>query len=166
MTMKRTLLIGLVSILSLALAQGTGGGAMTGGGMSGGSAGAATVQLGESDELGQFLVDAEGMTLYLFLNDSDNISTCYDDCAENWPPLLTEGDATAGEGVDASLLGTTERTDGTVQVTYGGWPLYYYAADAQPGDVNGQGVQDRWWVVSPEGERVTETAESATSYAG
>lgn len=153
--MKRTLLIGLVSVWSLALAQETGGNTMTGGGMSGGSTGAATVQLGESDDLGQFLVDAEGMTLYLFLNDSDNTSTCYDDCAENWPPLLTEGDATAGEGVDDSLLGTTERTDGTVQVTYGGWPLYYWVRDEAPGDTTGQAVGEVWYVVSPQGEAVT-----------
>ena len=67
------------------------------------------------------------MTLYLFKADEGSTSTCYDDCAA-WPPL--EADApTGGDGIDAGLLGTTERDDGTTQVTYAGHPLYYYAAD-------------------------------------
>jgi predicted lipoprotein with Yx(FWY)xxD motif len=77
--------------------------------------------------LGTFLVDDAGNTLYLFVPDSQGDSTCYDACAGNWPPLT--GDVSAGAGVDATLLGTTARTDGTVQVTYNGWPLYYFVAD-------------------------------------
>lgn len=117
--------------------------------------GGTTVELGKNDELGSFLVDDKGMTLYLFTKDSPNTTVCYDKCATAWPPLLTTGDPVAGEGVDASLLGTTDRTDGTVQVTYNGWPLYYYEKDKAPGDVIGQDVGGVWYVVSASGEQVT-----------
>jgi len=116
--------------------------------------GEAIVNLGENDSLGSFLVDDKGMTLYLFTKDSTNTSACYDKCAVAWPPLLTTGNAVAGDGVDASLLGTTTRTDGTTQVTYNGWPLYYYEKDKAPGDVVGQNVGDVWFVVSPAGEMI------------
>jgi predicted lipoprotein with Yx(FWY)xxD motif len=115
---------------------------------------AATVMVATNDALGSFLVDAEGMTLYLFLNDQPGVSNCYDQCAENWPPLLVEGEPVAGEGADAALLGTTERTDGAMQVTYNGWPLYYFVRDAAPGDTVGQGRGDVWYVISPAGEQV------------
>ena len=117
--------------------------------------GAAAVSLGQNDELGSFLVDEKGMTLYLFTKDTPNTSNCYEKCAVAWPPLLTTGGPVAGEGVDASLLGTTTRTDGTVQVTYNGWPLYYYEKDKAPGDVTGQDVGGVWYVVSAEGNQVT-----------
>jgi predicted lipoprotein with Yx(FWY)xxD motif len=117
--------------------------------------GEAVVNLGQNDTLGFFLVDDKGMTLYLFTKDTPNTSNCYDKCATAWPPLFTAGDLVAGEGVDASLLGTTNRTDGTVQVTYNGWPLYYYEEDQAPGDVVGQDVGDVWFVVSAEGNQVT-----------
>lgn len=105
-------------------------------------------------ELGDVLVDGAGMTLYLFDPDDAGASTCYDSCASAWPPV--EGPVEAGDGLDASLLGTTERDDGTVQATYAGWPLYLYAADAEAGDVNGQGAEGVWWVLSEAGERVTD----------
>ena len=72
----------------------------------------ATVAVEDSD-LGQIVVDAEGKTLYVFLADEGSDSTCYDDCEAAWPPLTVEGDPAAGEGIDASLLGTTEREDGS-----------------------------------------------------
>jgi predicted lipoprotein with Yx(FWY)xxD motif len=115
----------------------------------------ATVTLGQNDQLGSVLVDEQGMTLYLFTKDTPNTSNCYDQCATAWPPLLTTGDPVAGEGIDASLLGTTTRTDGSVQVTYNGWPLYYYEKDQAPGDVTGQDVGDVWFVVSATGEQVS-----------
>lgn len=115
------------------------------------SAGGITLQTATTG-LGTFLVDDAGNTLYLFVPDNRGDSTCYDACAGNWPPLT--GDVTAGAGVDSSLLGTTARTDGTVQVTYNGWPLYHFAADSQPGDTNGQGVNEVWYVISPEGSAV------------
>ena len=114
---------------------------------------AATVGVEDSD-FGQIVVDAEGQTLYVFLVDEGTESTCYEDCEANWPPLTVEGDPVAGEGVDASLLGTTEREDGSTQVTLDGHPLYYFAADETPDDINGQGVGDVWYVVSPEGEAI------------
>jgi predicted lipoprotein with Yx(FWY)xxD motif len=123
--------------------------------------GAAVVNLGQNDELGSFLVDEKGMSLYLFTKDTPNTSNCYEKCAVAWPPLLTAGDPAAGEGVDASMLGTTNRTDGTVQVTYNGWPLYYYEKDKAPGDVVGQNVGEVWFVVSPAGEMI-ETGAAAT----
>lgn len=116
------------------------------------SAGAVTVEVTSSD-LGDILVDGEGVTLYVFDNDTDENSTCYDECEANWPPVT--GEATAGEGADESLLGTSERDDGTTQVTYAGHPLYYFAGDQSAGDTNGQGVGDVWWVVGPDGEGIT-----------
>jgi len=115
------------------------------------SAAGTTLKTATTD-LGTFLVDDAGNTLYLFVPDNQGDSTCYDACAGNWPPLT--GDVTAGAGVDASLLGTTTRTDGTVQATYNGWPLYYFAADTRPGDTNGQGINEIWYVISPEGSAV------------
>lgn len=112
-----------------------------------------------STDLGPVLVDGDGMTLYLFDNDSEGESACYDSCAETWPPLVG-GEATATGDVDPSLLGTVERDDGSIQVTYAGYPLYLYAADSAPGDVNGQGVGGVWWVLSPEGERITDDASA------
>jgi predicted lipoprotein with Yx(FWY)xxD motif len=106
-----------------------------------------------STDLGDILQDSGGRTLYLFNPDAQGDSTCYDDCADAWPAFVEEG--SAGEGVDASLLGTTTRTDGAVQVTYNGWPLYYFSGDSAPGDTNGQALNDIWWVVDAAGNAVT-----------
>ena len=74
------------------------------------------------------------------------------DCAAAWPPVV--GEATAGPGIDATLLGTASRDDGTTQATYNSWPLYYFAGDAAPGDINGQGLNDVWFVITPTGDAV------------
>lgn len=111
---------------------------------------AASIALAESD-LGPVLVDAEGLTLYGFTVDTDGVSACYDDCAAAWPPLLADGEATVGDGLDAALLTTVDRTDGTKQLKYGDWPLYYFAGDAAAGDTNGQGVNDVWFVIGADG---------------
>lgn len=110
------------------------------------------VHVGQKEGLGAFLVDAEGKALYLFVKDTPTRSACTGRCLRFWPPLLTEGPPQAGEGVDASKLGTLTRDDGTVQVTYNGYPLYYYADDAQPGDTKGHGVGGEWYLLSPTGE--------------
>ncbi len=102
--------------------------------------------------LGDILVDQDGNTLYLFLPDAQGPSVCNDGCAAAWPPLLSG--PVAGDGVDAGLLGTATRADGSEQVTYNGWPLYYYADDAAAGDTNGQGVNDVWYVVSAGGDAI------------
>src|SRR5690625_774218 len=125
--------------------------------------GAPVVAVADS-ELGQILVDGEGMTLYLFTQDSPGTSACLDQCLEAWPVL--EGEPTAGEGVEESLLGSFAREDGTVQATYADWPLYYFAQDTEPGDVTGQGVNDVWYVLSPDGEMVTEAPADTGARAG
>jgi len=117
-------------------------------------AGTALVELGETD-LGEVLVDSAGMTLYLFTQDSEGQSACTEGCAEAWPPLLADGAPSGGEGVDESLLGTIERADGSMQVTYNGHPLYTYAADSAPGDTTGQGVGDVWYAVDAQGNAVS-----------
>lgn len=117
------------------------------------------VYLHNNAELGHILVGTEGMTLYLFTNDEPGVSNCYDQCAENWPPLLVEGMEVVGDPRLPGELGTTERTDGTYQVTYNGWPLYYFAQDEAPGDVVGEGRGDVWYTLSPETAVVAESDE-------
>lgn len=113
------------------------------------------VMVGKSDALGSFLVNGKGMTLYLYTKDTSNTSVCYDKCATAWPPLLVTGAPIGGKDVDASKLGTTKRTDSTLQVTYNGWPLYYFAKDKAAGNVTGQTVGTVWFVVSPAGDKIT-----------
>lgn len=124
----------------------------------GDAAGDGQLTTGTTD-LGEVVVDGEGMTLYVFDNDTDGESSCYDSCAETWPPFT--GDVSVAGDVDEALVGTTERTDGTPQVTYAGMPLYYYVQDQQPGDVTGQGVGGVWWVIDADGNKVTEQTSSA-----
>ena len=116
-----------------------------------------TVAVAATDEHGDVLVDADGMTLYLFEPDAQAASTCDDDCAASWPPLIDEGPV-AGDGADGTLLGTVERDDGEVQVTYDDWPLYRWIGDDAPGDTTGQGVNDVWWVLAPDGSPITDAA--------
>ncbi len=116
--------------------------------------GPAHVAVANNAKLGSLLVDDKGMTLYLFTTDTPNTSSCYGKCASFWPPLLTSGTPVGASGLDASKFGTTTRTDGTTQVTYNSWPLYYFAKDKQPGDVNGQKVAGTWFVVSPSGDPI------------
>ena len=107
--------------------------------------------------LGRILVDGKGVTLYDFPPDKGTTSVCYGACAALWPPLLTHGKPVAGHGTRASLLGTTKRKDGKLQVTYGGHPLYYFVTDTKAGQTTGQGVDQfggPWWVVSPAGKEI------------
>ena len=106
--------------------------------------------------LGTYLVNGDGRTLYMFTPDTAGASTCYDNCADAWPPLL--GTATAGAGADGSLLSTVARTDGTTQVVYGKYPLYYFDKDTAAGDTKGQGVGTKWYVVGADGEEITTAA--------
>jgi predicted lipoprotein with Yx(FWY)xxD motif len=116
-------------------------------------AGGETVMLASSEH-GEIVVDSEGMTLYAFLPDEDSgLPTCYDTCAENWPPLAAPEEITAGEGLDATMFTVVPRTDDMGdQVKFGAWPLYYFAGDEAAGDTNGQGLQDVWFVVGADGE--------------
>ena len=147
-TRKRTVLAGMAAALLLAACADDAGDMADAPAAAEGGTVVATAQ----GAPGTFLTDATGMSLYLFTNDTPGVSNCTGDCLVAWPALLTDGDPVAGDGVDASLLGTTIRDDGSVQVTYSGWPLYFFAGDAAPGDLAGQGVNDVWFVVSPTGE--------------
>ncbi len=119
------------------------------------AAGSATITLVDN-ALGKIIVGPDGKTVYAFSPDSAGTPTCYDQCATSWPPLLATGGTTptAGAGLDASKLTTVDRTDGTKQVKYGDWPLYYFAADAAAGDTNGQGVGTKWYVVDATGAMI------------
>ncbi|HLR31448.1 MAG TPA: hypothetical protein VK074_03095 [Fodinibius sp.] len=119
----------------------------------------------DDDVSASYLTDGEGMSLYIFLKDSTGSSTCADECADAWPPvLLDEGDLTVGEGVDSTMIGTIDRPGETlknpgevVQLTYNGWPLYYYADDRRPGDKTGQDIEDygaEWYLITSDGEKV------------
>lgn len=110
-------------------------------------------------ELGAILVDGDGFTLYLFTQDESNVSNCTGGCAQTWPPLqpsLVQLEL-AGEGVTRDLVGTITREGGIRQVTYNGRPLYNFSGDRSPGDTNGQNVGGVWFVVSPQGEAITES---------
>ena len=115
----------------------------------------ATIALA-TNALGEIIVDADGKTLYAFTPDTAGESTCYDDCAAQWPPLVVTDAAaiSAGTGLDAAKLTTVDRTDGTKQLKYGDWPLYYFAGDTAAGDTNGQGLGTKWYVVDAAGELI------------
>lgn len=118
---------------------------------SSGATGDATVLVATSD-LGDILTDADGMTIYYFANDTEGVSNCDADCLANWPPVVVDGEPTAGDGVDADL-GTID-VDGETWLTVNGFPAYYFAGDQAAGDVNGQGVGDVWWVFGSDGEPI------------
>jgi predicted lipoprotein with Yx(FWY)xxD motif len=107
------------------------------------------LKVAQDPAVGSFLTDAEGNALYLFTPDTTpGESTCYDDCATAWPPLAPSEGMNLPAGVPGELT-TVERTDGTQQVAYNDIPLYYYAGDEQPGDINGQGLGGVWFIVPP-----------------
>jgi predicted lipoprotein with Yx(FWY)xxD motif len=110
-------------------------------------------------KVGSVLVDSKGFTLYYFKKDKGGKSACYGGCASVWPPLTTEGAPKGMSGVQASKLGTTKRSDGTVEVTYAGWPLYTYEADKKPGEANGTDIKSfgaSWYPLHPNGEKAGE----------
>lgn len=123
----------------------------------GGGAGASAIEV-NSTSLGDVLTDADGMTLYMFTEDGGGSSACEGSCLSTWPIL--KGKPDAGSGADASLIGTIKRGDGDTQATYGGHPLYYYAGDSSAGDVNGQEVQETWYVLDAQGQPVETKADS------
>jgi len=124
---------------------------------------AADAVLGTADSpLGRIVVDAEGRTVYVFDEDTagSGRSACTGDCLRAWPAVPTGSAAPEGDGVTGEL-GTITRDDGSVQVTLAGLPLYSYAGDSHPGDVTGQGAQGVWWVVAPDGSKITAAPSSA-----
>lgn len=117
--------------------------------------------------LGQILVNSQGRTLYLFKKDSGTTSTCTGACATFWPPLRATGKPTAGSGATASMLATTNRSDGGTQITYNAHPLYLYSGDKKPGDTQGQGLSTfggLWYVLSSSGDEITTRAGSGGGY--
>jgi predicted lipoprotein with Yx(FWY)xxD motif len=116
--------------------------------------------------LGMILVAANGHTLYLFGKDRNDKSACSASCAQFWPPLLTRGKPSAGPGVKASLLGTTKRSNGSLQVTYNNHPLYGFLLDKRAGQTNGEGLSKfgaKWYALSAKGTAVVKAAPTATS---
>ena len=115
-----------------------------------------TVKVARS-RLGRILVDSRGVTLYDFVADKHGRSSCYGACEAYWPPLLTKGKPHAGTGVRASLLGTTKRKDGRLEVTYNHHPLYYFVGDRKPRQTTGQGLNQFGaprWALSPAGKEI------------
>ncbi|MFI5607659.1 hypothetical protein [Amycolatopsis sp. NPDC051903] len=117
---------------------------------------AGDVVVGQSS-LGPILTDSAGRTLYAFADDSSGISTCKEGCLETWPALTGGKDFKAADGADQKLLTATERTPGVEQAKYGKWPLYYFVGDQRPGDIDGQGVDDLWFVVGADGKLIKKT---------
>jgi predicted lipoprotein with Yx(FWY)xxD motif len=110
-----------------------------------------------SSHYGKILFDGRGRVLYSFARDRSGSSSCYGACAKAWPPFLTKSLPRGLAGVKASLLGTTKRTDGTLQVTYDKHPLYYFSGDTKPGEIKCQNVSNfggLWLVVDPSGKPV------------
>jgi predicted lipoprotein with Yx(FWY)xxD motif len=125
----------------------------------------ATVSLRKT-ALGMVLVTANGHTLYLFGKDRNGNSACSASCAQFWPPLLSRAKPTAGPGVKASLLGTTKRSDGSLQVTYNKHPLYTYSLDKQAGQTKGEGVfafGAKWSALSARGAAIIKTPATTTT---
>ena len=122
-----------------------------------------SLQTASQSKLGSYLTDQSGHALYVFTQDSRGVSNCNANCATVWSPLI--GPAAAGNGVNASLIATAARKDGTTQVTYNGFPLYQFSQDKDPSDMYGQGLQKFWYVISPSGKviktAVTQPADAA-----
>ena len=108
----------------------------------------------EDSALGKILTDQTGQTLYAFTDDKKGTSACATSCLATWPALLSDKNVSADAGVDQSKVSTAARTEGTSQVTYNDWLLYYYVGDVGPGDVDGQAVDGKWFVVSADGKLI------------
>ena len=132
-----------------------------------GSSGKPTVSASDNAALGKILVGATGRTVYHYLGDHGARIACAGTCAAQWPPVLIPKTAkpVAGPGLQASKLGTVTRPDGTVQVTYNGYALYRFSGDSRNGQVNGQGLDKRWYAVAPSGA-VVKVASSAGAATG
>ena len=119
--------------------------------------------------VGQVLTDQNGMTLYRFDKDTAKPpkSNCDGDCAKAWPPLLIKSPGKIfPKGINPKIIGYVERADGHCQVTINGWPVYYFAKDAKPGDILGQGVKGTWFAIDPKGGRTGDLPESAGGTGG
>lgn len=118
---------------------------------------AAMIRVANLPDAGAYITDANGRALYLLEGEPEGTSTCYDECAEEWPPLIVDDGSPAADddAVRPDLIGTIERRDGRTQATYDGHALYYYHDDQGSGDTTGQDVTDEWgewYLVQPSGE--------------
>jgi predicted lipoprotein with Yx(FWY)xxD motif len=124
-----------------------------------------SAQVRSHPQLGDVLVDARGMTLYVSTRDAPDASACFGPCSQVWPPLLAgPGDPVPGEGLRVPL-GTLARPEGGRQVTYAGRPLYLFSQDVTPGDAHGQGF-DGVWFVSPVLSATTQPAPAVSAARG
>jgi predicted lipoprotein with Yx(FWY)xxD motif len=123
-----------------------------------------SLALAQDATLGGHVTGANGMSLYVFTPDTATTSACTDACAKTWPPVIvaSEADAQLGTGVTGAL-GTITRADGTKQLTLGGHPLYYFANDKAAGDLNGQGLNGKWFAAGPDGSGLGMTTAPAPS---
>ena len=140
--MRRIRTLALVSVLALATA-----------GVVYAMGSVATLKV-EKTKIGKVVANAQLHTLYMFRKDKGTTSKCYGACAKTWPPVLTTGKPKAGPGIKASLIGTTRRTDGKLQVTYKGHPLYTYVGDTKAGQTTGEGLNlsgGKWYALAPSG---------------
>ena len=161
--MRRFSFIGSIAAAAALLIAGCGGGGNNNSNSSASApakspSGTALVNSANTASLGDIVVGPNGRTLYLFKKDTGPNSTCSGACAAQWPPLTAKGAVTSSGGVSMSALKTVRRSDGTMQVTLDGHPLYYYAGDAAPGQANGQGLNTygaTWWALSPSGKEIT-----------
>ncbi|MGW4693086.1 hypothetical protein ACWEO1_11955 [Kitasatospora cineracea] len=115
-----------------------------------------TLMTGHDATLGTLVTDGQGFTLYRFDQDTSNppATHCTDACASLWPPELANGSGSADlKGIDAKLVSTVTRPDGSHQLTLNGWPLYRYAPDTKPGETKGQGVDGTWFAATPTGDK-------------
>ncbi|GGS06817.1 lipoprotein [Streptomyces nojiriensis] len=147
-----------VGAAAAAAAQDYGKGADNADGASGAKP-AGQLAIASNDKVGPVLTDSAGMTLYRFDKDTAKPpkSNCDGDCEKTWP-VVAAGDATAAAGMDPALLGEVVRTDGSKQLTVGGWPAYRYSKDAKAGDVNGQGVGGVWFALAADGKKAAKGA--------
>jgi predicted lipoprotein with Yx(FWY)xxD motif len=111
-------------------------------------------------DLGLLLVDGTGFTIYRYDRDTSNPprSNCTDACAAKWIPVKAGGNL-APIDVDQSLIGQITRDDGTQQLTLAGWPLYHFTGDTEPADTSGQGADDAWYPIAPDGKKITLTQD-------
>jgi predicted lipoprotein with Yx(FWY)xxD motif len=112
--------------------------------------------------LGNVLVGADGLTLYGFTNDTNGMTSCNGVCAQNWPPTTVSAGWKVGPGLNRANFHTIKRDDGQLQLVVGKWPLYGFAGDSRPGDVNGQGSLGKWFVVRPDGSLMKSTTPQST----
>ena len=152
--MKRTRGRRLVLLLAVALVSAVAAGAALAGGTAGHKT--VTVKLVTTADFGKVLATSRGLTLYHYTDEIRGKVDCKGACAKLWPPLLVKAGTkpSAGVGLTASKLGTLRRPDGGTQVTYNGWPLYFFAGDSAPGDTNGEGQGGVWYVLDPTGNPI------------